>query len=228
MRNSSSLGAKPTDTLYSKEEKMILNRLFNDETNWDSGIGTFLTIIVISLIVSCLIGVMFLSSFEWIPFLSMIVVLSAILGIFNIGEKGNVIGVFYLLWLLLTIGFILFLNKFQITLLTIILIFIVTEIIFWFDREKKPKKTSKFKFTIKKKFESFFESLFVVIGINFGIIIFPKIKEWVVKYWPTILKWIGYIGAVIIALAMVLFILWIYIKLNSLKYKDKDDKKKRK
>lgn len=195
---------------------MILNKLFDDYTNWGTGIVMFLVMSVMVGLISLIVSF----SFDLQP-LIVYIILMALFGLGTIGDFDNVSAVFYSLWLLVTLGIILFINDFKINLLTIILVFIATEILFWFDKEKKPKKTSKFKFTIKKKFESFFESLFVVTGINFAIIIFPKLKEWFVKYWPTILKWIGYIGAIIIVLLIVIGVLWLYIKLNSLKYKEK-------
>jgi len=102
----------------------------------------------------------------------------------------------------------------------IIGVIICAEIIFlWFDISNPKKRENKFWFTIKRKGITYLELIFIILELNglFQLSIrgYPYIK----KYFPEIVKLLGYIGIGIICLIIVLAILYRYIKLNSLKYK---------
>ena len=76
--------------------------------------------------------------------------------------------------------------------------------------EKKKKKPS-IKYILLKKLENGFEALVVISLFNLarvGIINLDKFPKEIV------LKWIGYLGAGILVLAVVIGVVWILIQLN--------------
>ena len=100
----------------------------------------------------------------------------------------------------------------------IIGIIILVEIMFWcFDKAKPKKKESKFWFTCKRKLENLFEILLGLSAIT-QIYIFTREIDFF-KYYPTILKWIGYIGMGMICIMFVVGLFYLWIKLNELKYR---------
>ena len=92
------------------------------------------------------------------------------------------------------------------------LVIILAEIYFFLDSKKPTKKDNKLLFTAKRKAISWFYSIISILGIYF---IYEELKN----YWQEILKWIGYIGVGTIGLAIIIGIVCLYIKLNSLKYR---------
>jgi hypothetical protein len=100
--------------------------------------------------------------------------------------------------------------------LIIVLGILVLEAFFWFDSQKRPKNIKPFWFTLMKKGEALLETVAIFGYLNLGRLAIGKIK-----YIPCkeVLKWTGYIGAGIIALALVVGLIYLYVKLNSLKYK---------
>lgn len=98
----------------------------------------------------------------------------------------------------------------------LLLSLILMEVYFWLIDKKTPEKNeNKLFFAFKRKFVGYSYSL-ATIFLSFTIYQFTiKIKD----YWQTILKWIGYIGVGIIGLAIVIGIVCLFLKLNSLKYK---------
>jgi len=96
-----------------------------------------------------------------------------------------------------------------------IIVIILMEFIFLFNR-KGYKKGSKFLFTVKRKVEALIESLLIVVNV---LNVRYLIKNYTIPY-STILKWVGYIGAGIIALAFVAGgILYVWIKMNETRIK---------
>ena len=94
--------------------------------------------------------------------------------------------------------------------------FVLLEMFFWLDSRKPDKKQSKFGFTVLKKIESIVEAVAVLGIVNLIRLGINKLR--IFEQWDIILKWIGYIGASLIALAVVVGLIYLYIKLNSLKY----------
>ena len=103
--------------------------------------------------------------------------------------------------------------------------FILMEIFFWFDKQKPKKSQSKFWFTTLKKGEALLESVAILGYLNLGRIGIERISKF--QNWDIILKWVGYIGAGIIILVAIIGIIYLFIKLNSLKYEVKNERKKR-
>jgi len=105
--------------------------------------------------------------------------------------------------------------------LLIISIIIVAELIFLlFDKKKPKKKENKFWFTVKRKGISYIPSTFVWIESIGAFELGKRGIPYIRKYYPEIVKWLGYVGITIIVIAIILTILYGYIKLNSLKYKE--------
>ena len=94
--------------------------------------------------------------------------------------------------------------------------FILVEIFFWLDNQKPSKKQSKFWFTALKKGEALLEAIAILGFVNLIRLGINKLR--IFEHWDIILKWIGYIGAGLIGLAVVVGLISLYIKLNSLKY----------
>jgi len=90
---------------------------------------------------------------------------------------------------------------------------------FWLDKQKPKKKQNKFWFTALKKGEAILETIFVLGCLNLIRLAIDKIK--IYDNWEIILKWIGYIGAGLIVLAVIIGVFYLYLKLNSLKYDKK-------
>jgi len=96
---------------------------------------------------------------------------------------------------------------------------ILVEMFFWLDKQKPKKKQNKFWFTALKKGEAILETIFVLGCLNLIRLAIDKIK--IYDNWEIILKWIGYIGAGLIVLAVIIGVFYLYLKLNSLKYDKK-------
>jgi len=94
---------------------------------------------------------------------------------------------------------------------------VLVELFFWLDTQKPKRKQSKFWFVCLKKLEALGETIFVLGIQNLGRLVINKLR--IFDKWEIILKWIGYIGAGLIGLIIIIGILYLYIKLNSLKYK---------
>ena len=104
-------------------------------------------------------------------------------------------------------------------LLLILGIIIFTELLFLLDKSKPKNKENKFNFTLKRKAEAFFE---VILGLSAVSIIYILLREInIVKYFPEIVKWIGYIGIEIIKMGLIGLIGYVWIKLNSLRYENR-------
>ncbi len=95
-------------------------------------------------------------------------------------------------------------------------IIVLVEIVFLLDKSKPKKKEDRITFTIKRKLEAFFEVLLGLSAIAQIYILGREIDF--IKYFPVVLKWIGYIGIGIIVIALIVLIFYIWIKLNSRKY----------
>ena len=110
-----------------------------------------------------------------------------------------------------------FITGFYPILFLIIGIIIMSEILFWVDNAKPKKKQDIFWFTCKRKLENIFEVLLGLSGIAQIYILCREID--IQNYLPTILKWVGYIGIGLIIIVIVIGMFYLWIKLNSLKYK---------
>jgi len=101
--------------------------------------------------------------------------------------------------------------------LIIIGIIIIAEVMFWITKDKKPKKGSLFWHTCIKKSENVFE---VLLGISLlsQVYIFTRDIDFI-KHFPIILKWVGYIGACLVCVGIIVGIFYLWIKLNELKYR---------
>jgi len=99
-------------------------------------------------------------------------------------------------------------------------ILIISEIMFFLTPKEKLKKTTNiFWHTCKRKFENIVE---VSLGFSVVAQVYILIREIkVLNYLPEIIKWIGYIGAGAIIVSVIVFVFYIWIKLNSLKYEEK-------
>ena len=94
------------------------------------------------------------------------------------------------------------------------------EIWFWLDNSKKPKGISTLRFTLNKKLEAFFEVMLGLSGIaQVYILIREGSKYLTQEVVAEILKWIGYIFIGLLALGVIVGIIYLWIKLNELKYK---------
>lgn len=97
-------------------------------------------------------------------------------------------------------------------------IIIISEIMFiMMPKEKLNKNMNIFWHTAKRKFENIFE---VLLGLSFIAQMYILARELKIRISISeVLKWIGYIGLGIVILGVVVFLFYIWIKLNSLKYK---------
>ena len=93
---------------------------------------------------------------------------------------------------------------------------IILEILFWLDSQKCPRKFSKFWFTALKKGEALLETIAIFGYLNLFRL---GIKKLGIINWNEALKWTGYIGAGLIALVIVVGVIYLYIRLNSVKFK---------
>ena len=107
--------------------------------------------------------------------------------------------------------------------LFILLGIILIEFFFWFDTQKPKKKQDKFWFTCLKKGEAILEAVAILGYLNLARLTIEKIIRF--RSWDIILKWVGYIGAGLIGLGILASLIWLYVKLNSLKYEDSKNKK---
>src|SRR3990167_8016961 len=103
----------------------------------------------------------------------------------------------------------------------ILTLLLITEVIFWFlDKSKPKKKDNTLLFTAKRKFFGFLWALGIMTQILGGYYNLQKLRVFIT---PTVLeegiKWIEYIGSGLILLTIIISGVYIYISLNSLKYK---------
>jgi len=105
--------------------------------------------------------------------------------------------------------------------LLVVGIIVIAEILFWLDR--KQPTGNRFWFTAGRKGLSLLFSLLVVVVLgglyNSGkeaISFFGRID------WQRTVCFVGYVGLVLLCIAAILFVVWGYIKINSLKYKGGD------
>ena len=112
-----------------------------------------------------------------------------------------------------------FINNFIQILIIILGILIIVEIMFWITKEDKPKKNI-FLYVCKKKLENVFEVLLVISLISQIYILTRDINF--LEYFPKIINVISIIIVILICLGMIIELLYLWIKLNSLKYKIKE------
>ena len=108
---------------------------------------------------------------------------------------------------------------FKIWLFIVGVIVIAAELIFLLLDKTKPKKNEdKFWFTSKRKGIAYLESTFIILEINGLFQLGKRGLPYIKRYFPEIVKWIGYIGITLVGLGIIILILWGYVKVNSLKY----------
>ncbi len=92
---------------------------------------------------------------------------------------------------------------------------------FWLmPKEKLKKGTNLFWHTCKRKFENMFEVLLGLSGITQIYILIRELNKYLnYKLYQEILKWIGYIGAGILVLVVIVLVFYIWIKCNEVKFK---------
>ena len=97
-------------------------------------------------------------------------------------------------------------------------IVLISEIMFWLSKkEKLSKGTNIFWHTCKRKLENIFE---VLLGFSVIVQIYVFVRELKIRIpFEIILKWIGYIGAGLVCLVAVIIIFYVWIKLNSYKFR---------
>lgn len=99
--------------------------------------------------------------------------------------------------------------------LFILMSILLGEIIFFLDKKKPKRKDNVLWFTSKRKGLSLFISSIILITISGLINSIRKFIEFIRERWEILLKIFGYVGIVIIILGAI----WLFIWLNSLKYK---------
>ena len=105
--------------------------------------------------------------------------------------------------------------------LTILIVLVIAEVLFILEKNKPKKKESKFWFAANRKGINLLKSLFVYAEVIGFIKLIKKVIPYLQLQWSVIIKWLGYIGVGIICLTLLLGCLYIYIKLNSLKYRER-------
>ena len=93
---------------------------------------------------------------------------------------------------------------------------ILVEIFFWLSPKEKVTKEDIIKHTLLRKGEALLEVLIIFSAITQIYILTREIDF--IKYFPEILKWVGYIGLGLIGIGIICLIGYTFIKLNSLKY----------
>ena len=146
--------------------------------------------------------------------------LALILGLIGGFILGFILGLGWGLGILISVSLIASIRYFNLNIWVVILIIIIlAELIFLFFDKKKPKKNEKiFWFTVKRKVISHSVSAFFVLELNGLYQLSIRGLPYIRQYYPEIVKWLGYIGIALLSLAVILGLLYVYIKLNSLKY----------
>ena len=90
----------------------------------------------------------------------------------------------------------------------------IMELFFFLDDKQPKKEENKIWFTAKRKFYALFDTLLILVNIN-NIRIISKELE---INWIIVKDWIGYIGIGIGTILIVSGILYLFLKLNSLRY----------
>ena len=103
----------------------------------------------------------------------------------------------------------------------IVLLILTTEIIFWLDKKQPKKKESRMIFTLKRKSIAIFKASFLITQIGGIFALGRRAIPYLKDNLPTIIKWLGYIGIGLIALAVIVGIIYLWIHLNSLKYRER-------
>ena len=97
-----------------------------------------------------------------------------------------------------------------------VLLLIIMEILFLSEKNKPKKNENKELFAWKRKGINTLKA----IGILFGLDLIYNLVLVVKDYWNEIINWTGYIGAGLIVLVILYFIVRGYGKLNAMKYKE--------
>jgi len=153
---------------------------------------------------------------------------------------GLVLGIFPLTIILCLIFIKEIYPDFLNPILAIIILFILAEGFFFLDKRKPKNKKDIKSFTIKRKIEAWIEAIllslyglggyYALVKIEildilkrYSIIIYNELREVL----PIVLKYMLWAIIIVIAAIIIFYLLKGYIKLNSLKYKNCFNKKKR-
>jgi MFS family permease len=103
--------------------------------------------------------------------------------------------------------------------------FIVTEIIYWLDKDKPKNKDDVLKFTIIKKLESGLDSVLILGLVGLYRLAYNAIQQYFQQL-IELLKTLGFYAVVLFGVAVVLFgvtgLVYIYLRINALKYQPKE------
>ena len=134
---------------------------------------------------------------------------------------GLVVGLAFGLGVLISINGIAFFQNMSISPLPLtILIIFIGELYFLLVDKKKPKqRENKFTFTLKRKTIALLISSGIIIELGGFIKLIKKAIPYLNKHFDVILKWLGYIGVGLVVLDIIIIVFYLYIIVNSLKYK---------
>lgn len=112
-----------------------------------------------------------------------------------------------------------FINGFYPILYLIIGIFLLVELFYWLSPKEKVKKKDILVHTLKRKGEALFEVLMLLSAIAQIYILVRECSKYFNKEMlQFILMLIGYVGLGTICIIVIIFIGYLFIKLNNLKY----------
>lgn len=97
-------------------------------------------------------------------------------------------------------------------------IIVLVEIIFWLDNSVPKRNEDKIKFTIKRKLDALLTTALVLSLVGQIYVLQREIR--VSQYVPEIVKLIGYIGLGMIILAIIVGLSYLWIYLNSKRYRN--------
>lgn len=207
-----------------------LGKIFDRVDPLELAMSIFLTIMITTTFGTIIggsiidVGLTFLGIMVILGILLVAMALSSI----KFSEDSNSLQLFFaqlLIWIILGSIVTLFVFFPQITSigLFIIIALIIVEALFWADRSVKPKGWNVWSYTIVKKLEAIGETIILFSVVNSIRVIFEKLR----LEWQTIIKWAMQIGLWLVIGLVVAAIIFSYIYLNSLKYRGKEEVKKK-
>ncbi len=117
------------------------------------------------------------------------------------------------------LSIIFFFIDYKLNWLFLILTIAIGEIIYWLDNKKPKKQDNKILFTAGRKSLAMLYSGVILVVIVGGYSLIIRIEKFLINYDYIILKWLGYIGVGLVGLGIALSVIYMYLWLNSLKYR---------